>query len=273
MADDRALGGPDHGSQSLYAVPSLFWGKPWPNLTGRSAGEIQMSNGVKQDLNRHEMLKVIINVYFLLLQFLRKYTENSKNEVWRIKGCENQCWGIHLGSKRGLGYEKFFWYFHKTNDHFKRINISKKHTFKKEPERKNSLWDSIKWLVCKTDPGSLSKKVSLYYKCSDIHVTENQKNKRLKDRVWIHTDKLKYVMQMSYCVLWDFRGTEIIYAWKDYSKIVGFLLICYHRENQRAKGICKSTQLYNPEHSHPLFDNAFPSLHLKKNKRNAFPKL
>lgn len=195
-----------------------------------------MSNGVKQVLNRHEVLKVIINVYFLLYNFLENILSNSKNQVWRINGCENQCWGIHLDSKRGLGYKKFFWYFHKTNDHFKRINISEKHTFKKEPEEKNSLWDSINWLVCKADPRSLSKKASLYYKCSDMHVTENQKNKRLKDRVWIHTDKLKYVMQMLYCVLWAFRGTEIIYAWKDYSKIVGFMLMCYHRENQDGKG-------------------------------------
>lgn len=30
---------------------------------------------------------------------------------------------------------------------------------------------------------------------------------------------------------------------KDYSEIVGFVLMCYHKENQTAKEICKSTEL------------------------------
>lgn len=61
---------------------------------------------------------------------------------------------------------------------------------------------------------------------------------------------------------------------KDYSEIVGFMLMCYHRENQTAKGICKSTELYNASYSYPLFDNVFPSLERKKkNNRNAFSKV
>lgn len=43
------------------------------------------------------------------------------------------------------------------------------------------------------------------------------------------------------------------------------MLMCYHREHQTAKGICKSTQLYNPDYSCPLLDNVVPSLEKKKN--------
>lgn len=43
------------------------------------------------------------------------------------------------------------------------------------------------------------------------------------------------------------------------------MLVCYHRETMTAKGIWKSTQLYNPDYAHPLFDHIFPSSE-KKNK-------
>lgn len=50
---------------------------------------------------------------------------------------------------------------------------------------------------------------------------------RLKDRVWIYIDKLKYVRKMFYCMFWVFRDSEITFALEDYSRIVGFTLMCY----------------------------------------------